>query len=311
MWETVLSINLMGTARGEAVFGPWRVRAHAELERMPQWQVRMLRHLAPPIGGFPDFLTPPEASQGMETAIEAVLSTPRHRLRRELTTLPGTPAWLRPLADGDLEALTALGRALRRYHRAAVAPYGAQIQAQVDAERARQARSFLDHGSEGILANLGPTMRWRPPVLEADYPVERHIQLSGRGLVLVPSVFCWRRPVTLIDPSLPPVLVYPVAREPGWWTTSRSHTGPRNLKNLLGPTRAACLRTIEDGCTTGELARRLGVAPATASEHATILRKAGLTTSTRMANTVLHTLTPLGAALLEANPGQPLNRKSG
>ncbi|MGW5127967.1 ArsR/SmtB family transcription factor [Streptomyces sp. NPDC004069] len=303
MWETVLSIHLLGNAHGRAVFDPWRTRVRARLGRTPAWPMRLLRHLAPPVGDFPDFLTPPQASQGMEAGIDAILSTPRRRLRRELQVLPTAPSWSRPLADGSLETLAALGQALRTYHRSAIAPYWPRIQALVDAERAKRARSVLDRGGEGLLSCLGPTMRWRPPVLEVDYPVEHDIRLAGRGLVLVPSVFCWRLPVTLIDPSLPPVLVYPLSRGPGWWAAP-GHTRRRNLGNLLGPTRAACLHAIEDGCTTGELARRLGVAPPTASEHATVLREAGLSTSTRTGNAVLHTLTPLGAALLDANPGQ-------
>ncbi|MGW0561714.1 hypothetical protein ACWDZ4_14150 [Streptomyces sp. NPDC003016] len=40
---------------------------------------------------------------------------------------------------------------------------------------------------------------WRPPVLEVDHPVGRDLQLEGRGLLLIPSYFCWRRPITLID----------------------------------------------------------------------------------------------------------------
>ena len=50
--------------------------------------------------------------------------------------------------------------------------------------------------------------------------------------------------------------------------------------------------------TTSELARFLGVSPATATHHTTVLRDAGLSTSRRLQNTVLHTLTPLGAAML-------------
>jgi DNA-binding transcriptional ArsR family regulator len=302
LWETVLSLTLLGTARGRAVFGPWRARARMRLGRLPRWQLQVLRSLAPPIGDFPDFLTPQEASQGVEAGIEAVLTTPRQRLRQELLILPGTPSWARPLADGEPEALSDLGRALRGYYRAAVAPYWPRMQALVDAERAIRARAVLDHGSHGLLSTLGPTMRWKPPVLEVDYPRERDIHLEGRGLVLVPSAFCWHTPITLIDPGLPPVLVYPLTRGPGWWTGPTDTPGPKPLANLLGPTRAACLRVIEDGCTTGELARRIGVAAPTASQHATVLREADLITSTRQGNTVLHTLTPLGAALLQANP---------
>ncbi|MYV51324.1 winged helix-turn-helix domain-containing protein, partial [Streptomyces sp. SID3212] len=118
---------------------------------------------------------------------------------------------------------------------------------------------------------------------------------------LVPSVFCWRTPVTFIDDDLPPVLVYPVVQEPGWWGDPGRRAGRGALAAMLGPTRAAALRVIEGGCSTGELARRIGVTPPTASQHAAVLREARLVVSTRRNNTVIHTLTPLGAALLKEN----------
>ena len=73
------------------------------------------------------------------------------------------------------------------------------------------------------------------------------------------------------------------------------------LAALLGRTRAKAIRGIAAGCTTTELARAPGVAPATASEHATVLRNARLISTRRHRNAVLHTLTPLGAALLDVN----------
>jgi len=74
-----------------------------------------------------------------------------------------------------------------------------------------------------------------------------------------------------------------------------------SLAALLGRTRAKAIRAIAAGCTTTELAWALGVAPATASEHATVLRNARLISTRRHRNAVLHTLTPLGAALLDVN----------
>lgn len=305
LWETVLSIQALSGPRGRAVFAPWRAQVRSKLVPLPHWQLRMLRYLTPVVGDFPDFLTPPQASQGMEAGIETILATPGSRLRRELAPLPGAPSWARLLADGDPETLTRLGQALRAYHHAAVAPHYPRMQALIDAERAGRARTVLDHGAQGLLAGLGPAMRWRPPVLEVDYPMRRDIHLAGRGLVLMPSAFCWYMPVTLVDPDLPPVLVYPLPRRPDWWTGPAETTGPQALSNLLGSTRAACLNVIEDGCTTGELARRTATTPPTTSQHATTLREAGLIASTRRANTVLHTLTPLGTALLRATVPTP------
>lgn len=302
MWETVLSATLLASRRGAAVFGPWRSEISNRLRRLAPWQARLLKSLVPPIGDFPDFLTPPEGTQGFEAGIDAVLSTSRRRIRKEITALAGAPQPARPLVDGGREALERLGETLRDYHQAAVAPYWPRVRELVDADRAVRARALLDDGVHGLLAGLRPALRWRPPVLEANYPVEHDIHLQGRGLLLVPSVFCRHNPVTLIDPNLPPVVVYPaVSRRPGW---SVDATGPsgRSLENLLGPTRASALRVIEDGCTTSELARRVGISSPAASQHATALRAAGLVTSMRQGNTVIHTLTSLGAALLQANP---------
>jgi DNA-binding transcriptional ArsR family regulator len=140
-------------------------------------------------------------------------------------------------------------------------------------------------------------------VLEADYPVDRDLRLDGRGLLLIPSVFSRRNPITLADPGLPPVLVYPVRRGPCWWAPQgeRPMTGRSTLGSLLGRGRAAVLRAVEGGRTTSELARRTGVTPATASEHARILRDAGLLVSVRDRDTVPHTPTPLGTDLLAVN----------
>src|SRR5438093_1585493 len=103
-------------------------------------------------------------------------------------------------------------------------------------------------------------------------------------------------------------------RQRGWATRSWTlATGAADadsvpaggLAGLLGATRARVIRAVAAGCTTTELARALGIAPATASEHATMLRKSGLISTQRHRNTALHTLTPLGIALIGANPADP------
>jgi DNA-binding transcriptional ArsR family regulator len=60
------------------------------------------------------------------------------------------------------------------------------------------------------------------------------------------------------------------------------------------------LRAVADGCTTTELAYRVGISPSAASQHASVLREAGLIITCRQGSAVLHVLTPLGAELLQA-----------
>ncbi|WP_394296739.1 ArsR/SmtB family transcription factor [Nocardiopsis gilva] len=107
--------------------------------------------------------------------------------------------------------------------------------------------------------------------------------------------------MTFYDSSLPPVLLYPVGHPPVSFLAKAyegNAPGGDVLGRLLGRTRASVLRTLSTDHTTGELARRLDISMASASEHASLLRAAGLVASERQGNTVRHSLTPLGMELL-------------
>ncbi|GDY53473.1 hypothetical protein SVIO_040960 [Streptomyces violaceusniger] len=122
--------------------------------------------------------------------------------------------------------------------------------------------------------------------------------------------------MTYRNPELTPVLVYPVEharcgliprpeQRPAVASGSGAGAGSgsgsaRTLGKLVGQTRSAVLLEVGGGCTTSELARRVGVSLASASQHASVLREAGLVHTLRQGSAVLHTLTPLGAALLRA-----------
>ncbi|WP_242585142.1 winged helix-turn-helix domain-containing protein [Streptomyces sp. MST-110588] len=262
-------------------------------------ETRLLAPLVPTRGYFPDFLTPPEGLHGIGEALEAVRATPVERLHAELSRLPSArplPAWIQAMREGESRPLGRLAGVLHSYYEAAVAPYWPRVRARVEADRASRGRALVDGGADQLLGSLPPTMRWRSPVLEVDYPVDRDLHLHGRGLLLLPSFFCRGAPVTFHNPDLTPVLVYPIER-----TAPRVVPPPvpaHSLGRLVGRTRSAILHGIGGGCTTSELARRVDVSLASASQHATVLREAGLLLTLRQGNAVLHTLTPLGAALL-------------
>ncbi|MBU3865690.1 helix-turn-helix domain-containing protein [Streptomyces sp. 4503] len=326
LWETVLSFHRLRENRAESVYGKWRSEARNRLNG----EARLLAPLIPSRGYFPDFLTPAEGVIGCDAAMSALRATPGERLNAELAGLPAAralPGWIRDLGEGERKPLDRLIGTLRAYHQAAVAPYWPHIQARIEADRVARGRALLDGGADGLLASLPPTMRWRAPVLEVDYPVDRDLRLRGRGLLLLPSFFCRGTPVTFRNPDLTPVLVYPVEHapcglplRPGQRPALASGVGPRpgagaasasgagsarTLGKLVGQTRSAVLLEVSGGCTTSELARRVGVSLASASQHASVLREAGLVHTLRQGSAVLHTLTPLGAALLRGGaPGE-------
>jgi DNA-binding transcriptional ArsR family regulator len=304
MWEVLLSAHVVNQSSGAVLLGPWRERV---LSGLPP-AARMLLRLTPARGYSPDFLTPATGTDDFETGLDAVLSTSRARLRHDISRLAGghrPHRWMRDLADGSAPALRGLGAAVRAYYEQAIGPYWSGIRAAVDLDRAARTRAWMEGGTEHALRTLHPSIRWEHPVLSVWTAAERDVDLAGRGLLIVPSYFCARAPISLADPELPPVLLYPISHEDARTDPGGARTdGGRQLTALLGRTRAAVLRALGTGATTTELAQRLAISPASASEHATVLRNAGLVASGRERNTVIHALTPLGRTLLDGCGGQ-------
>lgn len=304
LWEISNSVQTLQRRDGERVFGAWRRWVRPRLSESP----RSLSSLLPPRGYSPDFLTPTSGGATLQAALDTLMSTPRPRLRTDLTHLAASsqlPVWVGSLAGGDADALRRLGGALGTYQREALAPYWQRVHAHIDADRAVRLYSLLDGGTEGLLTGLGPQFRWRPPVLEVTYPVDQHLHLCGRGLVLQPSFFCWPTPITLADGGLPPVLVYPIHHAPDWAGPgpapgSRSTDGAGPLGPLLGHTRAGILRATRTGCSTVEAARLLDVTHPAVSQHLNVLRAAGLVVTVRKAGRSFHVATAEGRALLAA-----------
>ena len=105
----------------------------------------------------------------------------------------------------------------------------------------------------------------------------------------------------------PPIVFYPALRSVAdavrTLCSPDTESTDQALTELLGRTRAATLRATAGGCSTTELARRVGISPAGASQHATVLRKAGLIDTRRNGLSVVHDLTPTGRALLNGWAG--------
>ncbi|MGW3348910.1 ArsR/SmtB family transcription factor [Nonomuraea rubra] len=296
-WEMVFSRHRLGDSAPPATLRPWLERIRREGHLLHRYE-RVVAALTPFGPYFPDFITPVEGLQGLDAGLQAILGTPRTRLRREMETMARTaplPGWGRRLAEGETATLMNLAATLRSYHAIAIEPYRDTIDCAVAAEVSRRRRDLAEGGADGLLRGLAPLMRWRPPLLEVDYDVDRDLDLGGRGLLLIPSYFCRRVPVALADPGLPPTLVYPIDCH-SHWQASRTES----LVALLGATRATVLAAIDGGATTTQLAERVATSPASVSRHTRVLRDAGLIETHRHGTAVLHVMTPLGRNLLTA-----------
>ncbi|TXS79134.1 MULTISPECIES: ArsR/SmtB family transcription factor [unclassified Streptomyces] len=305
LWELMCSVCRLETGQGPLEFGHWRrsvsqrFAGDATLGRA----LLPLRTLIPSTGYIPDFLTPPVTGGGLSEGLDQLLRTPRAQLVREMSRLAESrpvPAWTASLGRPGGDALKSVANALGVYFRALLEPHWPHIRSAVGNDVGVRSRALLDGGTQSLLEGLRPMARWNAPVLEVNYPVERDLYLEGRGLLLVPSFFCWRRPTALADPGLDPVLVYPVAKTP----LAVADGTDGGVRRLLGRTRAAVLTEVagQSARTTSEVAEAVGIALPSASYQIGVLRDGGLVASHRDGKYVLHTATLLGLRLLGTGP---------
>lgn len=298
IWEAILALHVLTSPepRVPVRLRPWRRRARHRTGTDLRRTCRLLADLAPPDAPYwPDFLTPVESEDGLAAGLDALRATSAARLAGELRVAAhhrNLPAWTRRLAAGDRGLLGQVADAVRDFHTRLIIPDWSDVHSAVAAERALRLDA-LDGGLGALLASL-PAFTWRDPVLSAPYPHDHVLRLRGRGLRLIPSYFCHTTPVAIVDPRLPPVVVYPLPHR-----ESAPPPAP-HLAPLLGANRARVLTALENTTTTGALAARLSMPDSSVSGHLKILREAGLVESSRSGQQVHHRLTGRGRALLGA-----------
>lgn len=303
------AVLCFGELRGPSPAPPFRLWREETRRTVDKRQTELARYLRPLPGTVVDLLTLVGEVDSFEAGAEALADRSDDDLRTEIGPFRGNrmPPWLTGLDQAEPQARLRLTRVLARTHEQLIAPYWPSMLSHVAGERARMGRLLADHGVEHLLERLHPGIRWRSPALEVlagapwkHYPCDVH--LRGRGLVIAPSVFCGRVPIPLfpLDGGTALLLVPAppeVADAAVMWNGGPTIGDP--LATVLGRTRAAVLRSLEEGTTTNELARRLGISASGASQHASALRAAGLVSSRRDRNRMLHAATDLGAKLLD------------
>jgi DNA-binding transcriptional ArsR family regulator len=281
--------------------GLWAIRA----SRVFPAQARPLLDLIPAVGPWPAFLDP--AMAGLDEGLEIVTSTPRSWVRHELAAswrrTERPPAWLRALADGNREAVTTLVAALRAFYLACVAPHWPAITAAYRTDIMRRASVLAQVGLGEFFGTMHQDLTWQHGSLEragrslqrAGRPVD--LRLDGQGLQITPSMLWTGPPLFSVSPPSPAVSTMAC---PAWSARPNGDpAGARDLTVLMGRTRAGVLRALRAPCGTAELAARVGISAASASEHAAALRAADLIETERRGREVRHSLTPRGRTLLD------------
>jgi DNA-binding transcriptional ArsR family regulator len=306
LMETVLQMVELRRAAAARGKGRRTKRLDEALRAFPP-TARPLLDLLGTCCPWPDFLD--RVAPDLEESLEEVRATPRATLRSDLNyvwtfrSCP-PPRWVRNLADGDREALAMVVRGLRDLHDAMVAPRWAGLVYAFHAELSRRMPVLAAGGHEALFSELDPRLRWRNGGLDqpgADFANGMH----GLGLLLLPSASWTGPPIfSFTDGNgRPNVMLYAAQRTGQAAGLVADHPAvDDSLAALIGPTRAEVLRALREPRGTADLADAVRVSPASASEHAKVLRAAHLIETRREGRTVRHSLTALGRTVLGQLP---------
>ncbi|TWF73365.1 ArsR/SmtB family transcription factor [Kitasatospora viridis] len=289
---------------------PGRRWWHAVRSRVPARALPLVNLVTANPYYLPDFLTPPMPQVGRDIRLadelDVISSIGTERIHDELglyAELGPVPRPVAELLDGGTRPLQRLVLAVHAVYRACLADDWPDMVKRLNADITMRQRVVADRGTSRMLAGVGREFsnpaRFETTIAAAvPVPQRPEDEADGVKLVLAPNLFLdGRISCSFTSPWQQPLFLYTPSR-----TIIAPPAGIDGLIALIGKGKAAALRAIGDGRTTTELAARLQISAPAASQHTATLRAAGLITTTRHGQRVLHTVTALGTGLLEANP---------
>ena len=299
--EVHTSVRALDDPASRALHLPWIRFAHGQVAAD---DLELLRALQPRDAYTPDFVHPPPRSPlaRIDDELREMLVTPAERIRSEIRFAyrgAALPEVLGPFIDQPARAVADLAEVIRGYWEKLLAPHWERLRMVLEGDVLYRAREIADGGETLLFSDLHPEAWFEEGTLKIEKPWEEQVALDGRGLLLVPSAFVWPRLSAITEPPWQPTLIYPARGVGTLWEPGTPVT-PKALGALLGRRRAAVLSALDSPRSTTEIAQRLGLSPASVSQHLAVLRAAGLVHANRVKRVVLYARTPRGDGLLEA-----------
>src|SRR4051794_31964237 len=174
----------------------------------------MLEALSPSRRGYqPDFVSPPPDRPRTTLAreLDRVRATPRARILRELDwAYPdgNLPAVLEPIVHDPRAGLDALAAQVTAYAQRVLVPDWPRVEAAVEAEFSQRGRRLAREGASAAFSDVHVSVSFADDMLLVDGTHEQEVELNGRGLMLVPSVFVWPDVWSMTDAPWQPAIVY-------------------------------------------------------------------------------------------------------
>jgi DNA-binding transcriptional ArsR family regulator len=269
-----------------------------------------LAALIRPEGYVPDFITPGVAGLSLQDELDYVRATDVAQVRAELEDLDDDPIAavvgprIRRLRDRYKEnpdlAVSEVVTALGEYWRAGLADKWSSVRHRLWADIELHTQMIGTAGFAAMFGGLHRSVSWQESGITVDMRYSYEVDLSGRGLLLIPSAFSPDQPLTMLPP-VGSAIIYPARLTPHEVSERQARKDP--LATLIGAGRAAVLRALERPKATGQLAAELGVTASAISQHTKVLRDAGLLVSWREGRSVLHNCSRVGLQLLDSTRG--------
>ncbi|WP_030681431.1 ArsR/SmtB family transcription factor [Streptomyces sp. NRRL B-1347] len=183
---------------------------------------------------------------------------------------------------------------LREFWQDAVADGWSGLKSVLDADVAARSVELATYGVGHVLKTLHADVTWADGRLTVRKNYEETVHFHGAEVVLSPMAASWPQVSVQLGEPGNAVLGYPAT---GIGTAADRPRRPA-VARLLGRSRAALLGDLAAPRTTGELAARHRLAPATVSYHLGVLHRSGLVLRERDRNVVRYRRSAEGDALL-------------
>jgi DNA-binding transcriptional ArsR family regulator len=297
LWQSVRALQ---SPVASALHSPWLVEARS---RVADLDFAALSALQPARGRGPDFVHPPPDGPlaELELELERMVATPSDQMRREVSRCyreTGVPDALRGFLETPDTAVADLADLLRAYWERVLAPYWERIRTALEGDVLCRAQQAASKGIQALLGDIDHSVRYEASRLIIEESWSGSLELRGRGLLLVPSVFVWPAVSLIKAGPWQPTLIYPARGSGLVWEPYGPP--PDALAALIGARRASILATLETPCSTTALAHRLDVCPGSVSGHLAVLHEAGLIERHRVGRVVLYRRSAAGNLLVDS-----------
>jgi hypothetical protein len=189
--EAVLSSIVLRRPASHALHLPWvRIARH----RLTGLDLSLLFALVPVSGITADFLSLPPSTPLPDFAeeLDVLRRTPADQITADLVDVHGLPAAVpQQIRDDPTAAVEQLADTLEQYWERVLEDFWPQMRDILEGDVLRRTRRASREGAAAMFTDLHPSISWHGDRLRVTDRWTHTGPVSGDGLLLIPSVFCW------------------------------------------------------------------------------------------------------------------------